>query len=688
MRKRIFGMLLISNIVMFLMLNITVFAFSPRTTAPSGNYWYNSSYNPYYSSYTGECTWYTWGRAYEITGTRPTYSPTWGGGIYSACQSAGYSCGSTPKVGSIMCTSGHVAIVEAINGDTMTISEYNWRYTHGFSTETLSVSASTAGKYRGGQQIYGYVYLGNFDSNFFDFWGVDNNITISGTYKFWWKEVGYDNCRAKVYINGGYKKDILPDSGGFFSYELNTKDYNDGTYVVRAILTDNSGGQKIVERTVTIKNNLFFDFWGIDNNVAVSGNYKFWWKEIGYGNCTIKLYVDNKYIATIAPDNAGYFSYSLKTTQYSNGNHTMRAEIINISGTTRTESRTFNVQNNNEPKGYLDLASGENGVLRVIGWAVDEDLSSEPVTIHIYVGGSAGSGATCYNIGKANIQRTGLGWGDYHGYNTRVKVKERGQQNVYVYAINIGSGENPLIGSGTVNISNPYSVTYKSDNSQTQIDKQEKYSAFDLILSSTQPTRTGYTFKNWNTSADGSGKSYAPGATYSENANLTLCAQWTPNTYKVNFNANGGSVSSNTKNVTYNSAYGDLPTPTRNGYKFIGWFTSQSGGTQITKSTTVTTTSNLTLYAQWETTKIYTKSTVSKNNNTYTVKTNIYNTTSCEIIVAGYKNGRLVDLKVNPYSENSSAVLIGDIDKIKVMLWETLKNMKPLSETEVISVTQ
>lgn len=366
----------------------------------------------------------------------------------------------------------------------------------------------------------------------------------------------------------------------------------------------------------------------------------------------------------------------------------MRAEIINISGTTRTESRTFNVQNNNEPKGYLDLASGENGVLRVIGWAVDEDLSSEPVTIHIYVGGSAGSGATCYNIGKANIQRTGLGWGDYHGYNTRVKVKERGQQNVYVYAINIGSGENPLIGSGTVNISNPYSVTYKSDNSQTQIDKQEKYSAFDLILSSTQPTRTGYTFKNWNTSADGSGKSYAPGATYSENANLTLCAQWTPNTYKVNFNANGGSVSSNTKNVTYNSAYGDLPTPTRNGYKFIGWFTSQSGGTKITKSTTVTTTSNLTLYAQWETTKIYTKSTVSKNNNTYTVKTNIYNTTSCEIIVAGYKNGRLVDLKVNPYSENSSAVLIGDIDKIKVMLWETLKNMKPLSETEVISVTQ
>ena len=53
--------------------------------------------------------------------------------------------------------------------------------------------------------------------------------------------------------------------------------------------------------------------------------------------------------------------------------------------------------------------------------------------------------------------------------------------------------------------------------------------------------------------------------------NLTLTAIWTPNTYTVTFNPNGGSVSPTTKTVTYDSAYGALPTPTRAGYTFAGW---------------------------------------------------------------------------------------------------------------------
>ena len=51
-----------------------------------------------------------------------------------------------------------------------------------------------------------------------------------------------------------------------------------------------------------------------------------------------------------------------------------------------------------------------------------------------------------------------------------------------------------------------------------------------------------------------------------------LVANWTANTYSVTFNPNGGSVSTTTKNVTYGSTYGDLPTPTRTGYTFNGWY--------------------------------------------------------------------------------------------------------------------
>ena len=54
--------------------------------------------------------------------------------------------------------------------------------------------------------------------------------------------------------------------------------------------------------------------------------------------------------------------------------------------------------------------------------------------------------------------------------------------------------------------------------------------------------------------------------------NHILTASWTANTYSVTFNPNGGSVSTTTKNVTYGSTYGDLPTPTRTGYTFNGWY--------------------------------------------------------------------------------------------------------------------
>ncbi len=118
--------------------------------------------------------------------------------------------------------------------------------------------------------------------------------------------------------------------------------------------------------------------------------------------------------------------------------------------------------------------------------------------------------------------------------------------------------------------------------------------------------RTGYTFNGWNTKADGTGTSYADKAsvknlTSTSGATVTLYAQWKANTYTVTFNANGGSCSTASKSVTYNSTYGTLPTPTRTGYTFKGWYTTASGGTQVTSSTKVAITANQTLYAQWTT---------------------------------------------------------------------------------------
>ncbi len=59
------------------------------------------------------------------------------------------------------------------------------------------------------------------------------------------------------------------------------------------------------------------------------------------------------------------------------------------------------------------------------------------------------------------------------------------------------------------------------------------------------------------------------------------------------------------KRVTKNSGdtIGTLPTPTRNGYKFLGWYTKPSGGTKVSSDTKVT--ANMKLYSRWETTETY-----------------------------------------------------------------------------------
>ncbi len=147
---------------------------------------------------------------------------------------------------------------------------------------------------------------------------------------------------------------------------------------------------------------------------------------------------------------------------------------------------------------------------------------------------------------------------------------------------------------------NTYTVSYNANTGTGAPSAQTKTHGISLTLSATTPTRTGYTFKEWNTTQNGTGTSYALGASYTANASVTLYAQWTANTYTVTFDANGGECDTASKTVTFDSAYGTLPTPIRPGYVFAGWYTSANGGTQVLESTKVSTVGSHTLYAIWE----------------------------------------------------------------------------------------
>ena len=149
---------------------------------------------------------------------------------------------------------------------------------------------------------------------------------------------------------------------------------------------------------------------------------------------------------------------------------------------------------------------------------------------------------------------------------------------------------------------NTYTIAYNANTSASVSNmpgNQTKKQTVSLTLSSNKPTRTGYTFQGWATSASATSAEYQPGGSYTKDQNVTLYAVWKPNTYTVTYDARSGSVSPASKSVTYDSTYGTLATSTRTGYTFAGWFTAASGGSQITSSTKVTTAGNHTLYARW-----------------------------------------------------------------------------------------
>ncbi|HOU11311.1 MAG TPA: InlB B-repeat-containing protein, partial [Clostridiales bacterium] len=84
-------------------------------------------------------------------------------------------------------------------------------------------------------------------------------------------------------------------------------------------------------------------------------------------------------------------------------------------------------------------------------------------------------------------------------------------------------------------------------------------------------TRAGYTFAGWNTAADGSGTPYADGAMYGpmQFPNEWLYAQWSPNSYQITFDANGGE--GGTSGYLPCGSALDPPVVTKPGYQFAGW---------------------------------------------------------------------------------------------------------------------
>ena len=212
-------------------------------------------------------------------------------------------------------------------------------------------------------------------------------------------------------------------------------------------------------------------------------------------------------------------------------------------------------------------------------------------------GGSEGNGNSAAALTKGNTYY-------FLGY---VVAADSGSTVIYPCKIGSSSSTSSTIGFYKEEVFPyaTYKITYNANGGSGAPTNQTKTYGTALTLSSTKPTRAGYTFKRWNTKADGSGINYAPGASYSANAVVTLYAIWEIVKYSIKFDKNTTDNVSNMPDTQIKNHGTTLKLsdkkPTRTNYTFKGWGVSETATTvSYAAGANYTNNATTTLYAIWE----------------------------------------------------------------------------------------
>ncbi len=292
------------------------------------------------------------------------------------------------------------------------------------------------------------------------------------------------------------------------------------------------------------------------------------------GIMSVRLWMGNQvlYGPTQIGPMGSYAHLEIPFTYYSSWGNTLRLETLNPTG---DSTILFDDVKILTPVQYTvaynaDPAAG--GALSGASSINHPDTPGNTITITA----NANTGYSLNNVTATNGTPTQVNATTYTlaGVTANTTVTGHFTANTYTVSFNANGGATPSVPSKN--------VTYNS--------------AYGALATT---TRTGYDFDGWFTAASG-GTQVTATTTVTTTANHTVYAHWTPKTYTVTFDAQGGSAPSPaSKSVTYNVSYGTLATTTRTGYNFEGWFTAASGGTEVAAITTMTTATDHTLYAQW-----------------------------------------------------------------------------------------
>jgi uncharacterized repeat protein (TIGR02543 family) len=189
----------------------------------------------------------------------------------------------------------------------------------------------------------------------------------------------------------------------------------------------------------------------------------------------------------------------------------------------------------------------------------------------------------------------------------------QGQAYTFTMTATNGAGTStPSSASNSVMPNNIFTITYAAGTSGSgSAPTSPTTVAFGATFTTPANTyaRTGYTFAGWS---DGSA-TYAAAATYpatgTVSGNVTLTATWSARTDNgITYNNQGATTAQSGGSTTYTTAaaINTIPTtaPLKDSFVFKGWYTSASGGTQVTDGsyTPPSPFGTVTLYAQWNST--------------------------------------------------------------------------------------
>ncbi len=546
MKKRVLSIVLCAVMILTMLpvFSVESAAFSPRLSAPSKS--------GYYASYSrNNCVAYARCRANEILGRTVNWAS--GNGGIGFWNTSGFAHGNTPKVGAIACWDKHVAIVESVNGSNIVLSEAHYSYqptSSSYKNVVINGGGGSAGtwfdNYYGTVNAngrpsecsgpsytwYGYVYLiddisgnpptgawikSNKTNNIlvneqvtFDFGANDATKYVIGIYKDSKEFAIIDNGSNKQYITsfsepGNYHIHVAcynqfgHTDSNYIYFTVNEKMFkvsymSNGGSGAPSSQTKIKGTDLILSSTKPTREGYTFLGWSTSANASKAqylpgGTYT---KDADITLYAVWIKNSNARIGLKIPNNVSVgqqiqIPVVLSGEAIGGISFTLKYDETKLKYIACTDSAFMYYEVNNKASGKITIAAVDPGSVQI---------------------------GTVFVLTFETI---------FPSFATELSLSVNDAVSDDSKGISIPDS------SWILKINSGHSVTYDSNGGSGAPSSQTKINGTDLVLSSIKPTREGYTFLGWATSASASTAQYSAGGTYTKDEDVTLYAVWEKN---------------------------------------------------------------------------------------------------------------------------------------------------------------